>query len=129
MNAESSLARKTAALPISMGSAIRPMGVRVLIPSMISGLVLAISATRGVLVTPGQMQFTRMPALAYSAATVLVIMSTAPLAAQYGVRVGKATRAATDAVLMIDPPPAAAMMPTAWCMPSHTPLALMDMTL
>ena len=79
MNEDSSLARKTARLATSEGSAKRAMGVRLMTPWMSSSGRLSVMAVR---MAPGQMALTRMPLAAYSAAAVLVSMRTAPLAAQ-----------------------------------------------
>src|SRR4029450_11349719 len=70
---------------------------------------------------PGQMQFTRMRSGASSIATALVRLITAAFAAEYACGPSPPDNPATDAVLMIVPPPPCVFMRRAPClMPRKT---------
>src|SRR5258708_8551200 len=65
--------RYMTALTTSLVSPMRPIGCSVLRPSYVSG------ACIGVLITPGEIALTRMPAAAYSVASDLVTAASPPL--------------------------------------------------
>ena len=68
-------------------------------------------------IEPGQIALTRTRRAAPSSAAVLVRFTTAALAAPYAPRPITPPRPAADAVLMIDPPPCAAITGSAARMP------------
>ena len=64
-------------------------------------------STRSPSTMPGWMQLTRTPSGPASAARLWVKPTTAHFAAEYGVRIGKASRPAIEERLTMLPPPAA----------------------
>mmetsp|Transcript_13322 Transcript_13322/g.22487 ORF Transcript_13322/g.22487 Transcript_13322/m.22487 type:complete len:230 (+) Transcript_13322:322-1011(+) len=71
------MARNTTALAISWGSPGRPRGVHLAAFTMEEGSFSRAAASRGVRVTQGATQFTRMPSLAHSQASTFVSCMTA----------------------------------------------------
>src|SRR6266581_8831710 len=105
-NADSSLAKYSAAAAISSGLPMRPTACVADISCRAlsgSGYSASRAATNGVSTRPGQMQFTRMPSLAWSSAMLLVRPATANLVVQYATRSRTPTTAPMEARLMMVP--------------------------
>lgn len=66
--------------------------------------IFAAAAFMGVMILPGQKQFTRMPLLPYSLAALLLIPTTACFAAEYEAFFDLPVSPAIELALTIDPP-------------------------
>src|SRR5260221_4145304 len=97
----------------------RPRGCRAPIASrMPSGLCPKMADGK----EPGHTQFTRMRSPAYSTAATRVRLITPAFDAPYGAAYGHAVTPATDAVLMMLPPPRPRIAPTAALIPLNVPM-------
>ena len=128
-NDDSSDARKRATEAISSGLPNLPIGSICKSPFPISGCPATSLSTIGVLITPGAMALTLIPCFAYSSATVLVSCTIPPLEAQYALRPGEPTSPATDAVLIMLPPPLFSISGMQYFIPSHSPLRFIEISL
>src|SRR5438876_2499121 len=105
IQAESSEARKTAALAMSSGWPVRPSGVRcTAYCANESCLVASFDCTPSVSVNPGESALTRIFRGPSSRASERLITSTAPLVPAYTEPAGAGVSEATELMLMMEPP-------------------------
>ena len=81
----------------------------------------------GVLITPGLIEFTRIPSRASSVAALWVNPRTAHLLDTYGASIGVPTWLEEDATFTIEPPPARLIDGAAARMPRYVPRRLVAM--